>query len=463
LLHHKLIHAAARAGDVEELKRLIAAGAPVNARGFGEDTPLMCASQSERAGPEILRLLLAAGADPNARNEYGSTALTYAVRADSLEKVELLVDAGYDVRATDESGDEALSNWRGNRALFDYLVGHGADCGRHRPRGSGLVRNLYHEGRFADLKYAHERGASLEPLELPPLTGALLFGTREEFEAVLARRPNLEATDFRGATALLIALSAGNLWAAKRLREAGANFGAAQLRWAKCTMASNALRAAIDSGDPAVVAWVLGHGGSVEAADASCEAPLLFAVEADRVEAARVLLDAGASIHQETEFGEQPINKASSLPMLELLIERGADVNHIDNCGEWPLKRLASMGNAPAVRWLLAAGAEVDLTSTGETALHDAVFSDDVETVDALLDAGAYINALDVDGQSVLFRLRSLRILRRLVATGIDFKKTLRDQCDFPAWRLMDDPELADEVKRLAIAAGAWREEEETK
>ncbi len=465
MLRDTLIHAAARAGDVEELARLIAAGADVNTRRFSGETPLMCAARDERACPGVLRMLIAAGADLELRDEYGGTALMAAVCSGNLEKVSLLVEAGSAVRALDNYGHDALSHF-GDRAIFDYLLEHGADCNHVAegdPDWGSVAKSLYCANRFHDLKHARARGTRVDSLKLTPLMEALLFGTREELEAVLARRPNLEATDFRGATALLLALSAGNLWAVERLLKAGASLYATHVRWTRGMLTSNALRAAIETDEAAVVTWVLEHGFSVDASDEFYESPLLFAVEADRVNSARALLDAGASIHKETRFGEQPINKAGSLPMLELLIERGADVNHIDSCGQWPLAEFAFRGNAVAVEKLLAAGAEADRTSTGETALLKAVFADDAKSVKLLLDAGANVNAHDVDGWSALFSLKSLRVLRLLVAAGIDFKTTIRDQCNFPAWHWIDDRELADEIKRLAAAAGAWREEGDAK
>ena len=452
-----LIHHAARAGDIEELQRLIAARAPVNAPGFGENTPLMYAARSERADPEVLRMLIDAGADVNAHGEPGTTALREAVAADSFEKVKVLVEAGCDVRAADERGS-ILAVWRGNRALFEYLLERGADCNRDtQSRWGCLATELYCAGRFDDLEYVHARGASLDPLQLPPLIAALLFGTGGEFEAALSRGADPEATDFRGATALLMALRARNLSAAERLRAAGADIGAIHRRRKTGMETSNALRAAIETDDPAVVAWVLAHGVAVDARDRCYESPLFFAVSEDRVNSARALLEAGADIHKENEFGREPINKATSLRMLEVLIEHGADVNHVDRCGEWPLKEFSFHGNAPAVRKLLAAGAEVNRTSTGKIALHSAVRADDAETVRILVDAGADINARDCDGWSVLFSVKSRRVLALLVAAGIDFTRTIEDMCGFPAWHWIEDPELAAEVKRLASEAKARR------
>ncbi len=123
-----LIHYAARAGDIDELRRLIAAGAPVNARGFRGCTPLTLAARDRHACPEVVRMLLAAGADPALRDSYGSTALGEAVKSDSddAEVVKLLLDAGADVNAR-YGFDCSLLSCVHSRRVLALLVEAGID------------------------------------------------------------------------------------------------------------------------------------------------------------------------------------------------------------------------------------------------------------------------------------------------------------------------------------------------
>ena len=76
-LAYRLRDAAAR-GDVEAIRRLIDAGADVNAKNHGGNAALHYAAWAGSA--EAVAALLSASADRAATNLYGATALDIAVR-----------------------------------------------------------------------------------------------------------------------------------------------------------------------------------------------------------------------------------------------------------------------------------------------------------------------------------------------------------------------------------------------
>jgi ankyrin repeat protein len=124
--------------------------------------------------------------------------------------------------------------------------------------------------------------------------------------------------------------------------------------------------------------------------------------------------------------------------LCEFLVEQGADVNHADpNTGETPLHAALCTANRPAfdlvVRVLLSAGADPnratkpdvetgafmrDCRTRGETALHRAAAFANEETIQLLLDAGARVDAKDMNGDSPLgwasWHTRPDAILRKL-------------------------------------------------
>lgn len=89
---------AAKNGDVQQVKELLAKNAPVDGRPPGEPTALIAAASAGQL--EAMKVLLDAGADVNfvhGGKKEGTTALHDAVEAKQFEAARLLVAAGADV------------------------------------------------------------------------------------------------------------------------------------------------------------------------------------------------------------------------------------------------------------------------------------------------------------------------------------------------------------------------------
>jgi hypothetical protein len=90
-------------GDLPRVRALVSKGAQVNKEGW---TPLHYATVKARA--EVAKFLLEKGALPNELTPEGDTALILAVRADSVETVQVLINGG---------GDPSLSNLKAQDAI----------------------------------------------------------------------------------------------------------------------------------------------------------------------------------------------------------------------------------------------------------------------------------------------------------------------------------------------------------
>jgi hypothetical protein len=111
------------------------------------------------------------------------------------------------------------------------------------------------------------------------------------------------------------------------------------------------------------------------------------------------------------------------IPMMELLVSRGADVNKANALGERALMHAAWRGHADAVKWLAAKGARIDSDPMQWSPLHYAAFAGHDRVAILLLDLGANINARSANGSSPLMMAvyeGHEQLVRQLLARGAD-------------------------------------------
>jgi len=125
---------------------------------------------------------------------------------------------------------------------------------------------------------------------------------------------------------------------------------------------------------------------------------LHWAVRADDVDIARLLVSAGANANASNRYGVTPLSLAAAnanAATVRLLLDAGADAKATLRDGETILMAAARTGNPDAVALLLSHGADVNAReqSLGETALMWAAAENHPETVKLLVDHGADVNA----------------------------------------------------------------------
>ncbi len=118
-------------GQIEAVKLLLDKGANVNAKTKDVDTALRTAIDSPSCKIEIVKALLDKGANVNARGTDGETALMRAVAIDDAETVKtikLLLAKGTDINARDDNGETALYKATKDRyhKIVKILKAHGA-------------------------------------------------------------------------------------------------------------------------------------------------------------------------------------------------------------------------------------------------------------------------------------------------------------------------------------------------
>ena len=150
---------AIRAGDLDEVKALLASGADPNAKDGEGWTALMLVTVKGHL--DVARELLTAGADLHAENRKGWTALRFAVSMDDAEALRLLLGAGADVNGLDAEGDTALMQAAREKSVesLKLLLSHGADVNVRNRSGETALKVATSHGYHEIIRALKEAGA----------------------------------------------------------------------------------------------------------------------------------------------------------------------------------------------------------------------------------------------------------------------------------------------------------------
>ena len=98
--------AAARAGDMQQVRAALAAGAPVNVQDAQGNSPLLLATMGNHI--EVARSLLLDGANPNLKNAQSDSAYLLAGAQGRLEILRMTLSYGADLKSLNRFGGTAL-------------------------------------------------------------------------------------------------------------------------------------------------------------------------------------------------------------------------------------------------------------------------------------------------------------------------------------------------------------------
>jgi ankyrin repeat protein len=410
------LHWAAFNDDVETARLLLAAGADWNTMTRnGSLTPLLLACVN--GDPAMIEALLNAGADPNSAKSDGATALMAAATSGNPQAIKVLMDHGANINATEKvHGQSAV--------MFAAAL--------NRP---GAIRMLASRGAALN---ASTRVEKLESQKLDDNGNPL----PKADETV-----NGGNTTMGGMTALLFSARDGALDAVKALVESGADVN--QL----CAGdKSSPLVIAVSNGHYEVGKYLVEHGGNPNLANVDGLTPLYAAIDMQYapvswapnpltvqekvtyLELMTVLLDRGADPNAKiarklwfrpTSHNQQWIStvgstafwraaQAADVPAMKLLVAHGADPKIATTGGTTPLMVASGLGFAgnfsqtaaegwlPAAKYCLQLGLDINATDgQGYTALHGAAYVGDNELVTYLVDHGAKLDARNRMGWSV--------------------------------------------------------------
>ncbi len=190
--------------------------------------------------------------------------------------------------------------------------------------GESALRVASNNGRFDVVKLLLDAGADRSQLQWTPTFYEVAYGDLESIRTSLHTHADLEARDFWYRTPWLLSLQVGDIDKAALLLAGGAHRNAAG-RCGKTPMAY-----CIQRNNVAMLKWLIDQGFDIEATNDFLETPLITAAELGMRDCVKLLLDAGADIHKANNIPSSAIQVASTLDVMNLLVEAGADMNDIN-------------------------------------------------------------------------------------------------------------------------------------
>ena len=190
---------------IDIVKRLIKAGANVNAQDENGITALMFACKNNNF--DIAKILLGAKADVNIKDHDGYTALRYACIVENFEIVNTLITAGADVNSQDKLGSTALFSVDKNIDIVKALLAAGANVNSKLDDGFTLLmyKCKYGKDNLELVKTLIVHGAEVNAQDENGKTALMIAcekGYKDKVNALLAAGADISKKDNKNGTAL---------------------------------------------------------------------------------------------------------------------------------------------------------------------------------------------------------------------------------------------------------------------
>lgn len=363
--------------------------------------------------------------------------------------VRLLIEEGADVSAHDGYVLHYAAEVPDNQAIVKLLVENGAIEAHMRPVDD-LSRQLLHALYLSDTKRVGKMLARHPRLATtsdgrgdPPIHHAARNGETEIVQLLINHGADVNVRNLRGHTVLYCAGGHGRIKTVELLLDNGADRGAVFTDDGKNLdqwLAQYPDEPHLQEVAEALKKWKPGASKKSEATsdgdandgsqekNAKKELPinedLVWAAHAGDLDKVKQLIEAGADPNSR-EAGGMGVLLNFHPQVTKYLLEQGANPDLQKNENILPVLVGVSGFNTPCVKLMLDAGANPNIASdhNGETALHHAAATSDIELVKMLLDAGADPNRKTRPGRKTYTMWRDARVrgetpLHRAAAFG---------------------------------------------
>jgi ankyrin repeat protein len=280
--------------------------------------PLALVKASNANNIFLVRKLLDMDVDVNLKNKYGDNALMLASMYGKKDIVKILLDKGIDVNARNKNGYNALmcASRGGHHEIARMLIDKGADVNLKNSKGENALMLASYNGHKDVVDMLKRHGAVNESVN------ESIFRSLSSSGVKLRHDEYKKMNDFK-----------------------------------------NRLNDAILAGDIDSVREYIDTGDDINAVDINIFNPIITAIDNNRPEILKLLLDRGATVDNPDAI-MSPVNMAAmnGFPgMVEMLYDHGADLNRKSHTGKTALMfAIRNMEDDIAV-FLINHGADVDI------------------------------------------------------------------------------------------------------
>lgn len=279
---------------------------------------------------KLFLTLLDLGADVNVKNNQGITPLIFACSNAQVEIIDSFHNVNFDI--VDNNGD----------ATVHYAA---------RIENAEVIKKLINNGANLNVTDARKRTSLVVALQNNNLNVA---------NAILESHEQLDVNiiSAEGKTALTIAVSIGDINIIKELVNRGADINFQNLEGVSI------LRLAVMGGKHDVVEFLLQNGADVNnVSSVDGDTALHCAAEYDNANIVNLLLDNGAKINTTNKEGDTPLHRAclnNGFNATEYLVARGADKGLVNYEGATAICFAITDRNKKIVKFLLDSGVDIN-------------------------------------------------------------------------------------------------------
>lgn len=285
-------------------------------------------------------------------------------------------------------------------------------------------RNHANKGQAHSRNHANKGQVSLDD----SMMEATINGDTGRVKSLLDAGADINAQNLNGDTALMLAVSRSHADTVKLLLSYNCDVNLTNVLRGYVDENGTALHIAARLGNEDITQLLLESGADVNIKDKRGDTVSMVSASRGHIDVLKNLIKTGCDVNAKNALGCTALHLSAEKGWTEtsrLLVNSGADINAEDINRTTPLTEAAAMGNFKTLTFLIDVGANISNGIGSPNALYIATYYQEIDCVNALIQAGASPDATTTDNDSpisVAVGYSSIDLVRSLIRAGADVK-----------------------------------------